>query len=91
MKNFEKIMSNMTPESMAELGVKLISVNNRDLYYMTSTGQLFYTADYQSALQHELRWLMTDPDPVTNPDPNKGNMSETNKMLTEEIEEESSN
>lgn len=83
MKNYDKIMNGMTPEIMAELGVKLVSVNNRDLYYMTSSGQLFYTSDYQSAVQHEFNWLMVDQD-----QDNK-DMSETNKVLTEECNKES--
>jgi hypothetical protein len=61
MKNFDTIMKNMTVERMAELGVKLVNVNGRDSYYMTSTGQLYTMADYESAVQHEYNWLQYDP------------------------------
>ena len=60
MTNYNTILTSMTPEKMAELGVKLIHVNNRELYYVTSSGQLFNIADYDRALIHEYNWLMYD-------------------------------
>ncbi len=44
MTNFEKIMQEMNPETMANLRVKQIIVNNSEPFYVTSTGQL-YTFD----------------------------------------------
>ena len=60
MTNFEKNMRAMTPEIMAELGTKLVVINNRDVFYLTSSGQLFPTDDYQAALRHEYNWLLHD-------------------------------
>lgn len=74
MTNFKKVIDNLTPEALAELGVRLINVNSRELYYMTSTGQLFHTNNYEAALQHEYRWLMQD------------DISETNKELLRKSE-----
>ncbi len=69
MTNFEKNMNAMTPEIMAELGVKLVIINNRDLFYLTSSGQLFPTNDYQAALIHEYNWLIhDDSDDAVQPD-----------------------
>lgn len=62
MKNYDKVMEAMCPELLAELGVKLVNVDNRRLFYMTSSGQLFSMDDYSSAIQHEYNWLMTDED-----------------------------
>ena len=64
MKNYDAIMQNMTLPVMAELRVKLVTVNNRDLYYLTSSGQLFLTSEYEAAVQHELSWLNYDPTPA---------------------------
>ena len=60
MTNFEKTMRAMTPEIMAELGTKLVVINNRDVFYLTSSGQLFPTDDYQAALRYEYNWLLHD-------------------------------
>ena len=62
MKNYETLMNTMTPERMAELNVKLVTVNNRDLYYLTSTGQLYLTSQYEDAVRHEYNWLIHDPE-----------------------------
>lgn len=62
MRNYETLKNSMTVERMAEMGVRLVSLNNRELYYMTSTGQLYTMGDYNAALQHEYNWLMHDPD-----------------------------
>lgn len=64
MKNYDTIMTAMTVERMAELRVKLISVNGRELYYVTSSGQLYNMSEYNQAIQHEYNWLMYDPNPV---------------------------
>lgn len=73
--NYDVVMKNMTPEAMAELGVKLVNVDNRQLFYLTSSGQLFNTNNYNGALQHEYNWLMYDdstdmPQPAEEPDCN---------------------
>lgn len=65
MKNYDAIMQSMTPERMAEVNVKLVTVNNTNLFYMTSSGQLFNTNQYDDAVRYEYRWLMTDPTPET--------------------------
>lgn len=62
MRNYDVIMEKMTPEILAEKGVHLISVDNRRLFYMTSSGQLFNTNQFEAAMQHEYAWLMYDPD-----------------------------
>lgn len=54
---FEKLKAEMTVETMVELGVKLVSVNNQQLYYLTSSGQLFAYTRYSDALNHEYQWL----------------------------------
>ena len=56
--NYEIVMENMTPEIMAEYGVKLVNVDNRRLFYMTSSGQLFTPDAYMEALQFEYNWLV---------------------------------
>lgn len=63
MKNYDAIMQSMTPERMAETNVKLVTVNNTNLFYMTSTGQLFNTNQLEDAIRYEYNWLMNDPTP----------------------------
>lgn len=63
MRNYDRIMQDMTPERMAEVNVKLVTVNNTNLFYMTSSGQLFNTNQYEDAVRYEYRWLITDPNP----------------------------
>ena len=67
---YDKLMENMTPETLAELGVRLVSLNNNKLYYMTSTKQLFDYDKYIDALNHEYKWLLRtlDQEPSTEQD-----------------------
>lgn len=71
---FENLMKNMTPETMAELGTKLVNVDNRQLYYLTSSGQMFAYTRYNEALNHEYRWLMQQM-PGTETKPNTEEVS----------------
>lgn len=58
---YEVVMASMTPQKLANLGVKLASVNNRELYWVTSVGQLYEFNAYDTAVQAEYNWLMSDP------------------------------
>ncbi len=59
MTNYETLMSNMSPETLADLLVKVVLINNECIYYVTSTGQLFPMDKHIDALQYEYNWLMT--------------------------------
>ena len=61
MTKYEEIMKNMTPETLATLGVKMVTLNNTELYYVTSSGQLYPTNEYDRALVHEYNWLTAAP------------------------------
>ena len=63
MTNYEKIMQDMTPERLAEINVKLVTVNNTNLFYMTSSGQLFNTSQFDDAVRYEYDWLMYNDQP----------------------------
>jgi hypothetical protein len=58
---YAAIIASMTPQALANLGVKLISVNSTELYWVTSVGQLFAFNNRQAALQAEYDWLMSEP------------------------------
>ena len=58
---YEVVMSTMTPQKLANLGVKLVSVNSRELYWVTSVGQLYEFNAYDIAVQAEYNWLMSEP------------------------------
>ena len=58
---YEVLMSRMTPDQLASLGVKLISVNNSELFWVTTTGQLYNFDSKQRALEAEYAWLMSTP------------------------------
>lgn len=57
MTNYEKLMSEMTPEKFANIALKPTLINNSEMCYMTSTGQLFPFANVKEALQFEYNWL----------------------------------
>ena len=58
---YEVVMASMTPQKLANLGVKLVSINSRELYWVTSVGQLYEFNAYDQAVQAEYNWLMSDP------------------------------
>lgn len=62
MKNYDKIMKEMTPERFAQIGVKPAVINGNEVFYMSSSGQLFpFTNEgLQRAVNFEYRWLMID-------------------------------
>lgn len=87
MTNYEKVMKEMTVERMAEVNVKLVTVNSRNLFYMTSTGQLFLPEQYEAAVRYEYSWLMRDDDPITDPNDNASvNNEEVNQENTDKKE-----
>lgn len=59
MTNYRRIMSQMTPEKMANANVKVVIVNNSQPFYITSSGQLFNFDDFDSAVKYEYDWLNT--------------------------------
>lgn len=62
MKNYDVLMEQMTPERMAEMNVRLVTVENRRILYMTSAGQLFPVDKFEDAVRFELAWLNFDPE-----------------------------
>lgn len=60
--NYATIMSNMTPEVLAGLGVRLISVNSNELYWVTTKGQLYGFNAQNQAIKAEYDWLMSEPE-----------------------------
>lgn len=54
-------MATMTPIIMASMGVQLIQVNGEELFWVTSTGQLYSFNAKQAALEAEYTWLMSKP------------------------------
>ena len=54
-------MAKMTPQEMTSMGVQLISVNNSELFWVTSVGQLYGFNNKQAALEAEYTWLMSKP------------------------------
>ena len=59
---YEVVTAGMTPQKLANLGVKLISVNSRELFWVTSIGQLYEFNAYDLAVQAEYSWLMSKPE-----------------------------
>ena len=54
---YDVIMANMTVEKLADMGVRLIYVNNSDLFWVTSGGQLYPFNDRAHAVEAEYNWL----------------------------------
>ena len=55
--NYENIVNNMTIEDLANRNVSLANVNNMQLFWVTSTGQLFPYNNYHDAIAYEIEWL----------------------------------
>lgn len=60
MKNYDKIMEEMTPEQLATQRVKLVIVNQSEPFYMTSRGQLYPFNNLNSAIVDEFNYLISD-------------------------------
>jgi hypothetical protein len=54
---YDVVMANMTVDKLAEMGVRLIYVNNSDLFWVTSGGQLYPFNDRAHAVEAEYNWL----------------------------------
>lgn len=54
---YDVVMANMTVDKLADMGVRLIYVNNSDLFWVTSGGQLYPFNDRASAITAEYDWL----------------------------------
>ena len=68
---FDQTMKEMTPECLASVLVKPVVINGTDLYYMTTSGQLF-TFDkeaLQKAVDYQYQILMQEiPEASKEPD-----------------------
>lgn len=70
---FEQTMKEMTPECLASILVKPAVVNGTDMYYMTTSGQLF-TFDkegLQKAVDYQYQILMREIPQATKDSDNK--------------------
>ena len=70
---FEQTMEEMTPECLASILVKPAVVNGTDMYYMTTSGQLF-TFDkegLQKAVDYQYQILMREITQATKESDNK--------------------
>ena len=56
---YETKLASMTIAEMANLGVKLISVNNDSLFWVTSFGQMYKFDERSKAFEAECLWLMS--------------------------------
>jgi hypothetical protein len=56
---YDIVMANMTPEKLADMGVRLIYVNNSELFWVTSGGQLYPFNDRAHAVEAEYNWLIS--------------------------------
>lgn len=54
---YDVVMANMTVDKLADMGVRLIYVNNSDLFWVTSGGQLYQFNDRAHAVEAEYNWL----------------------------------
>lgn len=70
---FEQTMKEMTPECLASILVKPAVVNGTDMYYMTTSGQLFTfeKEGLQKAVDYQYQILMREITQVTKESDNK--------------------
>jgi hypothetical protein len=57
---YEAKLASMTIAEMANLGVKLISVNGDSLFWVTSFGQMYKFQERDKAFEAECLWLMSN-------------------------------
>lgn len=79
MTNYEKIMQEMTPETLANLRVKQIIVNQSEPFYVTSAGQLYTFDNLRGAVIAEYNWLISNT-----PEENKNDAEATTPEIHEE-------
>lgn len=60
MNNFEAMVKAMTIERAAVDMVKLVLINNREPYYVTTTGQLFPYDKFEEAVKMQYAFLSSD-------------------------------
>lgn len=68
---YEKTIKEMTPEKFAVVSVKPAVLNGTEMFYVTSSGQLFpfNQEGLQSAVNYQYQLLMQESnDSVTNPE-----------------------
>ena len=58
---YEALMRTMTAEQLAIMGVNLVQVNGEQLFWLTSTGQLYPFNAKMQAIEAEYKWLMSNP------------------------------
>ena len=58
---YELKMRSMTPELFATMGVQLVQINSDKLFWLTSVGQIYAFDDYNTALNAEYQWLLSEP------------------------------
>lgn len=58
--NYDAMMKEMTIEKLALKNVQLVIVNGQELFYVTTTGQLFNFKDRKAAIEFEMRYLCTE-------------------------------
>ncbi len=58
---YEAIMRTMNAEQFAVMGVQMVQINGEQLFWMTSTGQLFPFNAKLKAVEAEYAWLMSRP------------------------------
>lgn len=56
---YDTIIANMTPEVLADLGVRLVTINSTELCWVTSAGQLYPFDAKAQAVSAELTWLQS--------------------------------
>lgn len=61
MTRFDDLKQNLTPEKLANMTVKLVVINNTELFYITTSGQLYpmNSTGLQAAINHELSYWNT--------------------------------
>lgn len=61
--NYDYIVASMSPEELANINVQLVLINMDEMWWKTSTGQLFPFYHRGDALQYELDFLKRSANP----------------------------
>lgn len=87
---FEHMKENMTVENLASIMIKPCVVNRNELFYLTSSGQLFPFTDEgeETAFKAEVAFLNTKIEQGKDVTKSETNPTEANSVTTQERKQE---
>lgn len=81
---YDQLMKNMTIDQMATLTCKMVTVNGNQIFYMSSSGQLFPPSQIERAYEFEKRLLSQEIPQEEKASEDDGMIDDQNESATTE-------